>query len=98
PLALRKQALIRCGYCDTVTFVCASAAEARRLAVWSGVTDPHAIIVANRDTVIKYTARSQSKKSMGARDFQASKDATLAWISNMIGVTKKELEAHAATT
>lgn len=94
PESLRKQALIRCGYSHCTVFPCASAAEARRLAVWAGVTDEFTIIIAQRDTVLKYTAKSQSVKSMGAKDFQASKDATLAWIAQQIGTTKTLLEAN----
>jgi hypothetical protein len=94
PEALRKHALIRTGYCDQNTFVCASAAEARRMAAWLTPVDEFCIIVSARNVVTRYTAKSQSVKAMGNVVFQLSKDAVLTWIAEQIGTTKTALEAN----
>lgn len=94
PESLRKQALIRCGYSHCTVFPCASAAEARRLAVWAGVTDEFTIIIAQRDTVLKYAAKSQSIKSMGAKEFQESKTKVLDYIAELLQVTRASLEKN----
>ncbi len=89
--ALRKYALVKAGYCDQHTFVCASKAEALRLAAFLKVMDEYGIIVVKETTVTKYTAKSQSEKAMGKKDFQASKDAVLAVVAEMLGTTQKAL-------
>lgn len=74
---LRKYLLIRAGYNETQTYSCASAAEALRLAAAIKPLDAYGIVVARGATVLRFTAKSQSGKAMGAKDFQASKDAVL---------------------
>ena len=92
---LRKYALIKSGYADTQTLVCASAAEAQRVAAFVRPTDEFSIVLAVECTVTRFTAKSQSKRAMGARDFQDSKEAVLQFLSALIGIRKQELSDNA---
>lgn len=78
PEHLRKYLLIRAGFCDTHTLPCSSAAEARRVAAFMRPVDEFSIVLAREATVVRYVAKSQSAKAMGAKAFRASKDAVLA--------------------
>lgn len=91
---LRKHALIKAGYCDVRTLVCASRAEALRVAAFMGQFDDYAIITASGATVYHYTAQSQSIKAMGGKLFQKSKQDVLDILPAMIGVTPDALERH----
>lgn len=94
---LRKFALIKAGYCDSHTMTCSSKAEALRLAAYIRPIDEFAIVTVEGATVARYTAKSQSRRAMGAKVFQESKTAILDIISEMLGVQSKELaEAQAA--
>lgn len=91
---LRKYALIRCGYADERSIVCASKAEAQRVAAFIKPMDEYAVVVV-RDCVVKvFTAQSQSKKAMGAETFQASKQAVLDYLDDLIGVERGETSKH----
>lgn len=89
---LRKHALIKAGYHDSRSFVASSKAEAVRLAAFLKPMDEYAIILVHEATVTVYTAKSQRKAAMGAKDFQASKQAVLDVIAAMILVTPAELQ------
>lgn len=92
---LRKYALIMAGYRDERTIVASSKAEAQRLAAFVRPMDDHAVVIV-RDAVVRvWTAKSQSMRAMGAKDFQDSKSAVLAIVSDMIGVAPASLEANA---
>jgi len=93
---LRKYALIRTGYRDERSIVCASKAEAQRLAAFIKPLDEYAVVVASEAVVTVYTAKSQSMKAMGAKDFQASKTAVLEFVSAMIGVEPSALQSARA--
>lgn len=84
--ALRKKMLIRSGYADERSIVCASKAEARRVASFIKPMDDTSIIVVREAVVRVYTAKSQSYKAMGKHDFQASKDAVLSAIDDLLCV------------
>lgn len=81
---MRKWALIRCGYRDERSIVCASKAEAERVAAFVKPMDDFAIVIAQEATVIVYTAKSQSMKAMGAKDFQRSKEVVLDYCNGML--------------
>jgi hypothetical protein len=83
---LRAAALIRTGYCDERSIVCASKAEALRLAAFIRPMDTYAIVVPSQAVVTVYTAKSQAMKAMGAKIFQESKTAVLDWMADLIGV------------
>jgi hypothetical protein len=83
---LRKKALIKKGFRDERDHVCASKAEAARLAAFIKPLDDYAIVVVSECVVRVWTAKSQSRKAMGAADFQASKTAVLEFIDDLLGV------------
>lgn len=92
---LRKYALIKAGYHDQRSIVCASKAEANRMAGFIKPMDEFAVVIASEATVTVYTAKSQSMRAMGKADFQTSKDAVLQIVAEMIGVTADALAKNA---
>jgi hypothetical protein len=89
--ALRKRALIECGYYDQETIDAGSKAAAERVAAYVRRRDAFAWVVTRGGVVVVRTAHSQSRHAMGAGDFQRSKQAVLEWVSNLIGVTPEQL-------
>jgi NADH dehydrogenase/NADH:ubiquinone oxidoreductase subunit G len=87
---MRKWALIRTGYRDERSIVCASKAEAARVAAFVKPLDDFALVVVNEATVSVYTAKSQSHKAMGGKEFQKSKEAVLDYCN---GLLRQESEA-----
>jgi hypothetical protein len=92
PEALRKYALIRAGYRDERSIVCASKAEAQRLAAFIRPMDDFAYVTTDGAVVAVYTAKSQSVRAMPKGEFQRSKDAVLEFIASLIGTSKETLE------
>lgn len=92
---LRKHALIRCGWCDSKHFVCSSKAEALRLAPFLRTFDEYALVTVEGTTVTVLTAVSQSKRAMGKARFQASKDAVLGFVAELIGTDAETLSKNA---
>ena len=88
---MRKWALIQTGYCDETTVVCASRAEALRWVAIARGLDDFCIAVPRDSVVTIYRAKSQSMRAMGKRDFQASKDAVLGKLAEVIGVEPQVL-------
>ncbi len=93
---LRKWALVQTGYRDEVSHVCASKAEAVRLAAFIRPMDTYAVVIPSEAVVLVLTAKSQSKKAMGAKVFQESKTAVLQRVSDLIGVDTAALKEAAA--
>lgn len=93
---LRKTALIRAGYRDERSIVCASKAEAHRVAAFIRPLDDYALVIVSGAVVRVYTAKSQSLRAMGKTVFQQSKDDVLGSIALMIGVRVDELRLAAA--
>jgi hypothetical protein len=55
------------------------------------------LVIVQGATVTRYTAKSQSKKAMGAADFQRSKTLIMEVIAKMLGVEPEALaQARAA--
>lgn len=92
---LRKYALIKAGYSDSTSIVCASKAEAQRVAAFVRPADEFSIVIVSEATVTRYDAKSQSHRAMGAKVFQESKSAVLDVIAAMIEVAPRQL-AHEA--
>lgn len=92
---LRKYALIKAGYSDSTSIVCASKAEAQRVAAFVKPADEFSIVIVNEATVTRYVAKSQSHRAMGKQVFQESKSAVLDVIAAMIEVAPRQL-AHEA--
>lgn len=95
PEHLRKAALIATGWCDTHTLVCASKAEAIRVAAFMRPSDEFAVIVAKEATVTRYVAKSQSLRAMGKDDFTKSKSDVLDYVSALIGSTREQVTSNA---
>lgn len=92
---LRKWALIKCGYRDERSIVCASKAEAQRLAAFIKPMDEFAVVVVTEAMVTVCTAKSQSRKAMGGKDFQDSKQAVLDYLDGLIGTERGALAKNA---
>jgi hypothetical protein len=90
----RKKLLIRTGFCDNQDFVCRSKAEALRLAAFVKPMNDYAIVVVKECVVRVLTAKSQSRKAMGAKDFAASKTMVLEYAARLIGVSSDALMKH----
>jgi hypothetical protein len=90
---LRRWALIKAGYCDVETIVCASKAEAVRWATFAGKAVDYSLVIPRGPVVSIYRAKSQSTKAMGREDFQASKDAVLRIVADLIAVEPAALES-----
>lgn len=94
---LRKWSLIRAGYSNSNTIVCKSKAEALRVAAFIRPMDEFALVIVQGATVTRYTAQSQSKRAMGAKQFYESKEKIMEVVARMIGVEPSELpQARAA--
>lgn len=94
---LRKYALIKGGFCDRRSIVCASKAEALRVASFIEPMDEFAVVTVTEAAITVYTAQSQSQRAMGRKQFQASKVAVLDIIAGMVGVKPEQIEANART-
>jgi hypothetical protein len=88
---LRKHGLIAKGHCTMVQHVCATAAEAERLAAILRPYDPYAIVRQRGTVVTVYTAVSQSKRAMGAAMFQQSKSDLMEFVGDLLGVDPETL-------
>lgn len=96
PEVFRKKLLIRAGYADERSIVCASKAEAQRIAAFVKPMDDYAIVTVREAVVRVYTAHSQSVKAMGAKTFQESKQAVLDRIDSLLGVERGATQRSAA--
>jgi len=95
PGHLRKRALIRAGYADERSICCASKAEALRVAAFIRPMDDYAVVTVSEAVVSVFTAKSQSKRAMGAKAFQESKEKVLDTVAAMIGVSRDQLASNA---
>lgn len=94
--ALRKFALIQTGYRTAVYRILDTAEDATKAAAMLGqFVDPHSILVQRENTVTVLSARSQSGQSMSKKEFDASKNAVLEYLAQMIGVDQPTLETNA---
>lgn len=91
PDHLRKWALIKSGYRDERSIVCASKAEAQRVAAFVKPIDGFAVVIVSAAVVTLYTAKSQSVRAMGKEEFGKSKDAVLDALATLIGTSADEL-------
>ena len=94
PDALRKWALIACGYRNERQIVCVTREEATRMAAFMRPLDSHAVVAVEDRVVIYATAMSQRTSGEDAMDketFQASKEAVLNCIASEIGVSAETL-------
>lgn len=94
PEHLRKHALITAGFYDQMSIDAGSNAAAIRVAAGFRALDEFLVAVVAGPLVLVRTARSQKKRLMGVKDFQASKQAVLEVVAAMIGVPPEHLEAE----
>ncbi len=94
PEALRHWALIRSGHCTENSIVCDTDAQAQLVASFMGNAEG-TIIVVRGPVVKKYTAKSQSMKTMNKDEFQRSKVDVLDTIAELIAVKRRKLEDNA---
>lgn len=85
---LRKHALIRTGFCTMQQHVCASKAEAERLAAVIKPCDPYQIVIRKDAVVTVYHAVSQDYRSMDKRTFAESKEKVLDWCYAQVGAER----------
>lgn len=97
PDHLRKYALIKAGYYDERSIVCASKAEATRVAAFIRPMDDYAIVDAREAVVLVLTAKSQRQRAMGKEEFQKSKEAVIALLADLIGTTQRALTVAAGS-
>lgn len=95
PDHLRKRALIDCGFYDETIIDCGNNAAALRVAAHLRHKDEFAVVIVRGPIVAERIAKSQSRRAMGGKLFEQSKQAILAHIANLIGVGTTELSANA---
>lgn len=86
PTHLRRYALIRCGFCNTQTYACGTKAEAERWARNLRPIDEYSVVTVEGTTVFRFTAESQSRRAMGRKRFQESKQAIMDWLDDLLQV------------
>jgi hypothetical protein len=91
PEHLRKYAMIKAGHHDSRSVSCGSKAEALRVASFIQPMDEYAIVTVSGAVVSVFTAKSQSYRAMGKADFEASKEAVLNIVAEMVGVDTDSL-------
>ena len=96
PEHLRKWALIKAGYRDERSVVCASKAEAQRIAAFIKPMDDYAVVSVSGTAVVVLTAKSQSMRAMGKADFLASKEAVLNVLAELLGVEPASIPTNEA--
>lgn len=92
---LRKEALIRKGFCDTRTFAASSNAEAARIVAFLRPKDSFAVYQITGRVITEYTAWSQDYASMDRETFQRSKDAVIDYLAEALGVESAALAKQA---
>lgn len=88
---LRKRALIDAGYYDETIVDAGTAAAAVRVSAAFRSIDDFSLVIVRGPYVIRRTAKSQSKRAMGAAEFQKSKTAIMEVIAKMLGVEPGQL-------
>lgn len=88
---LRKHGLIAKGFCTMVQHACPTKAEAERLAAILKPIDAYAVVIRRENVVTVYHAVSQSKRAMGAAQFQQSKSALMEFVGDLLGVAPEAI-------
>lgn len=95
PEVLRKRALIDAGFYNETVVDAGSNAAALRVASAFRARDEFAAVVVRGPIVVIRDAKSQSRRAMDRREFQASKEALMEVVASMLGVTVGDLMANA---
>lgn len=91
PEHLRKRGLIETGYYVEQMIDAGSNAAALRVAAYMRAKDEFSHVVVRGAYAVERVAKSQSRRAMDAREFQASKSALLDWCAALIGVSPETL-------
>jgi len=89
---LRKRALIETGFYVETRLDIGSQDAAVAVATTLRTKDEFAWIVVRGGVVVMREAKSQKRTAMDKAEFQASKDAVLGWVSQLIGVEPEALQ------
>ena len=92
---LRKKMLIKAGYRDERQIVCNTKTQAHHVAGFIRPCNDTAVVIVKDCVVMYYTAKSQSQRAMGRKEFQESKEKVMDLLAGLIGVERKALEASA---
>lgn len=95
PEHLRKRALIEAGYYNEQIIDVGTKAGAFRVAAYARSVDDFALVIVQGPLVIIRTAKSQARRAMNRKEFQASKTAIMEIVSVMIGVASETLVREA---
>lgn len=97
---LRKASLIKEGYADEHSILCANEAQAQSVAILARALDGYAIIKVSGSIVTIWTAKSQSHMAMGHEAFTESMNKVLERVADMLGISSQQLteEAKSAMT
>lgn len=95
PEHLRKRALIQAGYFNEMVIDAGSNAAAIRVSRGFMAHDEFCVAVVRGSIVAVRTAKSQSRRSMDRKEFQASKTAIMEIVSQLLGVSPADLEHNA---
>lgn len=95
PDKLRKWILIKLCYANEQSYVYDTVTDAARFEEILRELDEDVVIVRKKRVMVRYTAMSQSVRSMDKKMFQESSEAVLDYAARMIGVSSGELYANA---
>lgn len=95
PEHLRKRVLIDAGFYAETIIDAGTNAAALRVAAFVRHKDEFSHVVVRGPLVVERVAKSQSRRAMDAREFQASKTAVLEIVAGLIGVAPEQLERNA---
>lgn len=94
---LRKRALIDAGYFNEEVLDIGTNAAAIRVAAFMRSNDDFAHVVVRGGVVVIRTAKSQKPRHMNKAEFQASKQAVLDRVAEMLGVAPETLAKQKET-
>lgn len=89
---LRKRALIETGFFHETILDVGTPEAAVKVATTLRAKDEFAWIVVRGGVVVMREAKTQKRTAMDKAEFQASKDAILEWVSQLIGVEPGALQ------
>jgi len=91
----RKWVLIKAGYYDLEQVLFTTNDDARNAAALVRKKDSYAIVAVTENIVSVFTAKSQSKRAMKGKEFQACKEKCFTVMSKLIGTDVTALAANA---
>lgn len=96
PTHLRKRALIEAGFYDEEIVDAGTSAAAIRVASAFRHREEFSLVIVRGPIVVLRNAKSQARRAMDRKDFQASKTAIMEIVANLIGVKPADLAENSA--